>query len=260
MSIYNHIPAPQSFHNRSSNPPSHLNLTSKQAKNWRRATKKSMFNEELRKKYPPLQVKLSDFQIIFVDRATCPDQLQFLQEATANASCFSIDQESTLQFNPVTYQNDTIPSLIQGNILDGSKIIRGWGDPFEELSSYVPYQMFKQSQLYRTRKQREESDIQSQYTTWTEGWVALSGRDPNMDGDNQNDEIIIHAPSLELEEKGSLQKALSNTYQLLLDKTWTKSKWSAGLNRRLATYIDSILSGVELDRNTIVSTSKDGRI
>ncbi|CAF4558794.1 unnamed protein product, partial [Didymodactylos carnosus] len=217
MSIYNHIPAPQSFHNRSSNPPSHLNLTSKQAKNWRRATKKSMFNEELRKKYPPLQIKLSDFQIIFVDRTTCPDQLQFLQEATTNASCFSIDQESTLQFNPVTYQNDTIPSLIQvqildqertlavalfeccylpspnssqfqtiiqiwGNILNDSKIIRGWGDPFEELSS-------------------EERDIQSQYTTWTEGWVSLSGRDPNMDGDNQNDEIIIHAPSLELEEK-----------------------------------------------------------
>ncbi|CAF1319398.1 unnamed protein product, partial [Didymodactylos carnosus] len=59
------------------------------------------------------------------------------------------------------------PTIIQiwDNILNDSKIIRGWDDPFEELSS----------------KQREEN--------------------PNMDGDNQNDEIIIHAPSLELEEK-----------------------------------------------------------
>ncbi|CAF1025460.1 unnamed protein product [Didymodactylos carnosus] len=256
-------------------------LTSKQAKEWRRATRLHNYNQQLRTSLSPLVKKPWEYQIIFVDYRTYDYQLQQLLQASSTASSFTIDTEGILIFNKNTHKHDTSPALIQTEIIispkfsflglfecyylpredspkfaiiksiwqnilnDKSKIIRGWGNSMIELSTYLKYKMFTEAQLHRPSE-----NTQNEYLSFSNPSVPPQGRDSQTDS-QQHDILEIHAPPQIEFDKVSLQTAVSTSLSLFLDKSLTRSKWAAELERRLQTYVNDNLHGDELDDNNI---------
>ncbi|CAF1277523.1 unnamed protein product [Didymodactylos carnosus] len=139
--------------------------------------------------------------------------------------------------------------LIWQNILDRHKGIKGWGNPMLELQSFLTFQMFTHHQI-----DGPITNVQNDYTLWNEGRVSPFGRHPNFE--STGEALQIHAPNDSLLDRVSLQRAVSQFLNLFLDKQWTLSRWNAGLNKNLQTYIDTSLNGDKLDVNTLIQLQR----
>ncbi|CAF4601226.1 unnamed protein product, partial [Didymodactylos carnosus] len=169
------------------------------------------------------------FDIVFVDYTTTDERLAYLLETTKK--CLPSSSTS---------RSDTI-KLIWKNILDRHKVIKGWGNPMLELQSFLTFQMFTHHQI-----DRPVTNVQNDYTLWNEG----------RNFESTGEALQIHAPNDSLLDKVSLQRAVSQFLNLFLDIQWTLSRWNAGLNKNLQTYIDTSLNGDKLDINTSIQLQR----
>ncbi|CAF1526749.1 unnamed protein product [Didymodactylos carnosus] len=96
-----------------------------------------------------------------------------------------------------------------------------------ELESFLAFQMFTHHQI-----DRPVTNVQNDYASWNEGRISPFDRGPEFESDGEA--FQIHAPN-----DSSFDK-------------WTLSRWKAGLNKNLQTYIDASLNGDPLVVNTSI--------
>ena len=117
-----------------------------------------------------------------------------------------------------------IRSLFQV-IFRSDKLILGWGDVIDELTSFVDYGLFS----WNIVQAITTVDVQHRFKSWYNGrFPHQCGLSPSVD-----DHVICtctHRPVKNRNDKWSLQKAVAYLFDEFLDKSRTNSNWGRRLD------------------------------
>ena len=214
----------------------------------RRHERQRRLNEEL--SVLPTFTPLNDFTVHLINHSTSTMLMQSLIELARQTRRFTIDTEQDyyshrpaliqVEFVQATsvvilvevchlpHPSSTLFWLIRSLfkvILRPEKLILGWGDIVDELSSFIDDGLFSSDLL----EQITTIDVQHQFKSW------YNDRHPHRcdltpSADDHITCTCSYRPVKNRNDKWSLQKAVAYLFDEFLDKSRTKSNWSRRLD------------------------------
>jgi hypothetical protein len=229
---------------------------------WKQNEKKHLRNQELSQL--PVFSMDQPYELTFINSKTAFFVLLHLIELARHTTCFTIDMEiddfsqrpaliqiqfvSSLEkqqeekvsiiilemchLPPMTTQTYQQIQRLVKIIFHPSKKLLVWGNGQQELSKFQIYHLFQSMTLYSL----DFIHVQERFKNWYNDTYPHESNCPMAKFQDTTDDptcICVHRPYKKTNELWALQVAVAHVFEQYLDKSWTRSNWSVGLDIRL---------------------------
>jgi len=221
-------------------------MTSKQRRNERQQQWNTIFSV-----LPPFH-PVNDYDVYLINHSTSTILMQTLIELARQTTTFTIDTEqdyyshqpALIQIEMIREQSVVIlvevchlphPASVSSwlmralfkVIFQRDKLILGWGDIVDELTTFIDYGLFSSHLI----KQINTIDVQHRFKSWyNRQYPHGCGLLPHAD--DQTTCTCPYRPVKHENHRWSLQKAIGYLFDEFLDKSRTKSNWSRRLDSK----------------------------